>query len=41
MDNTNNDQTNPTTGSPSPRKAFSMSSYIRPTPKQPASERDD
>ena len=35
MDNPNDEQTNPTTGSPSPKKAFSMTSYISPPPKQP------
>ena len=41
MDNSNNEQTNPTAGSPSPRKDFSMSNYLSPTPKQLPSERDD
>ena len=41
MDNSNNKQTNPTTGSLSPRKASSMSNYLIPTPKQLPSERDD
>ena len=35
MDNPANEQTNPTTGSPSPKKAFSMTSYLSPPPKQP------
>ena len=41
MDNSNKDQPNRTTGSPSPRKAFSMSNYLSPTHKQPASEKDE
>ena len=41
MDNSNNEQTNPTAVSPSPRKDFSMSNYFSPTPKQLPSERDD
>ena len=32
MDNPNNEQTNPTTGSPSPKKSISMSSYLRQPP---------
>ena len=40
MDNSNNEKINPTTGLPSPRKAFSMSNYLSPTPKQPASDKD-
>ena len=35
MDNPANVQTNPTTGSTSPKKAFSMTSYLSPPPKQP------
>ena len=41
MDNSNNEQTNPTAGSPSPRKDFSMGNYLSPTPKQLPSERND
>ena len=35
MDNPNNEQTNPTKGSPSPKKAFSMTKCLSPPPKQP------
>ena len=41
MDNSNMDQPSRTTGSPSPRKAFSMSNYLSPTHKHPASEKDE
>ena len=35
MDNPTNEKTNTTTGSPSPKKAFSMTNYLSPNPKQP------
>ena len=41
MENSTSEQNNPTTCSPSPRKAFSMSNYLSQPPIQPTSERDD
>ena len=35
MDNPTNEKTNTTTGSPSPKKALSMTNYLSPHPKQP------
>ena len=35
MNNPTNEKTNTTTGSPSPKKAFSMTNHLSPPPKQP------